>query len=164
MIIIICKSFYKFKYYVLQIYTLKIQLITWIKTCFQDKLIPFNLVKQVGNWLDQTSANRGPDSRFVLVAILKTMIDDDNHKSCTHKSWFLAWLELAWIPKFSHMLTRILTHHERNRNCKSRLWMCKLEYSNKWPLFGVVFDLEYRLISKLFLIPIPSRVICQSLD
>ena len=41
-----------------------------------------------------------------------------------------ARLEFAWLP------------YLRSTNCKSQLWMFQLKYSNTWPLFNMVFNLE----------------------
>ena len=43
-----------------------------------------------------------------------------------------------------NLYSRILNENDQTRitNCKSRFWMCKLEYSNISPIFDLVFDPE----------------------
>ena len=71
----------------------------------------------------QTLANRGPDSRFILGAIIK-----------------------ALIFKLSRSSTMMCVLNEMGQtqtmNCKTQLWMCKLKYSNTWLLFNMVFNLK----------------------
>ena len=62
--------------------------------------------------LNQTSANWGPNSRSILKAIIKALITKSSQSSI------------------------------RSTNCKSRLLICQLKYSNNWPLFDVVFNLK----------------------
>ena len=82
------------------------------------------------NWLThsklsiQTSSNRDLNSRFILKAIFKP----------------LKPVELN-LDDYNHIVNMVNT---------SQLWMCKLEYSNTWPQFDVVLDLEFRPISELF--------------
>ena len=39
---------------------------------------------------------------------IKSKLDNDNPKSCSHESRFLDWIKLSQIPKISHTITQIL--------------------------------------------------------
>ena len=93
----------------------------WLRDCYNGNLkaVQAHLVRTVtirfracpanfresGSWLEVLP--RGEFQTSYTNDKLK--LDNDNPKLCSHKSRFLAILDLTQIPKFSHMLTQILT-------------------------------------------------------
>ena len=79
----------------------------WIERIEKEK-------KYLGFFMDYSTSNFGESGSRLEVRPqgdfqTSDKFDNGNHKSCSHGSWFLAWLELSRISKFWHML-QILTH------------------------------------------------------
>ena len=97
---------------------------------------------------DQISANWGPDSRFVVKAIFKPLVPKSSWSSILktqNRAMQSTNSSSTWNYPKTNMLTQILTR------VKTFLSQNKSFISNTWPLFDMVYNLEYRLISELFL-------------
>ena len=126
----------------------------------------------------QTLAYQGPNSRFVLKAIIKALISKSSQNSMLitlnhvhtnndsqpnlNQSDYLNFH--TCLHEYSRMLNEI--RQTRSTNYKSRLLMCQLEYSNTWipGRYSTWYSTSNKgRLSSYFQIMIPGWVICQSL-